>query len=101
MRWYSPHSPDRALAALGIIPSFLDEADTRPAHEQIAANYIGGWSPFTGFYMDACYTLYYEGDPPLALQAGTRLREELIFVYDYGWVAIVQPNGTYEVSRCD
>jgi len=46
-------------------------------------------------------TLTYPGDPPLKPVATSMLRDEMILVYPYAWVVIVQPSGDYEVSRCD
>jgi len=39
--------------------------------------------------------------PPLKPVATSMLRDEMILVYPYAWVGIVQPSGDYEVSRCD
>ena len=91
MMWYAI-SED----LLGLIPSFLDEQDERPARTQIA-----GWSPFEGFRLGESMDLLYEGDPPLSPAAWARLHNELIVVYPYGWVAIIQPDDTFEVARCD
>ena len=33
--------------------------------------------------------------------AGTKLRDEVILVYRYALVAIIQPDRSYQVSRCD
>lgn len=99
MLWYaiSPNAKD----LLGFIPCFLDEQDARPAREQIADRYVAGWSLFPGFRLGESMDLLYEGDPPLSPAAWTRLRDELIVVYPYGWVAIIQPDETFEVARCD
>jgi hypothetical protein len=36
----------------GLIPGFLDERDPRPAKEQIAEKYLGGWLPLPGGQFD-------------------------------------------------
>jgi hypothetical protein len=101
MYWSMLH-PEASPEHLGFIPSFLNEDDPRPAREQIDANYRhgGGWSPFVGFAMTRD-VLCYPGDPPMSALAETKLREETIRVYDYSWVAIVQPDGTWEVACLD
>ena len=89
---------------LGFLPSFLDEDDPRPAREQIDANYQhgGGWNPFDGFsFHRERLSLTYPGDPPVKPLAMTKLRDEVIIFYDYSWLLILQPDGTWEVSRVD
>ena len=106
MLWISPtrQDPEHLQEMLGFIPSFLSEDDPRPASVQLNENYAhgGGWHPMKGFDLDTeTMTLNYEGDPPLRLVAASALREELILVFQYAWVVIISPGGTYEVSRCD
>lgn len=84
--------------------SFLSPLDTRPARTQFDENYAhgGGWRPQEGFTMDpSTKQLLYRGDPPLNPQGFTTLREELIIFYDFSYVAIVQPDDSFEVSRMD
>ena len=91
------------MEMLGYIPSFLSESDPRSAKEQLDGNYNhgGGWRSMPGFIMLPNGDLSYPGDPPYALLAETSLRGEVIRVYHYSWVAIVQPDGTFDVSRMD
>lgn len=93
-------SPKVTPGHLGFIPSFLNEDDPRPAKEQFNTNYISGWFPSTGFTMTG-RVLNYPGDPPLKPLAILEFREELVLVYPYAWVAVVQRDGTFEVSRMD
>jgi hypothetical protein len=86
---------------LGLIPTFINEDDPRSAREQFDAAYIGGWSPFKGFTMRPDGDLLYPGDPPTKLLAWTKLHDETIRVYEHAWVAIVQPDGSYEIARMD
>lgn len=101
MLWTMLH-PEATPEMLGFIPSFLDENDPAPAREQIdrAYRHGGGWSPFVGFAMTRD-GLCYPGDPPMAPLAETRLREEIVRFYDCSWVAIIQPDGRFEVCRLD
>jgi len=88
---------------LGLIPYFLNENDPRPAREQFDANYShgGGWRPQNGFKMLDSGDLKYPGDPAMPVWAETRLRDEVIHFYQYGYVAICQGDGSFEVCRMD
>jgi hypothetical protein len=98
--WVAKH-PQFTPNMLGYIPSFLREADERSAREQINSGYIGKWHPMGGFTMLANGNLKYPGDPPTQLLAETTMRGETIRFYDYAWVAIIQPDGSFEVARLD
>ena len=86
----------------GIIPSFLDEADPRPAREQFNERYSGGWQHFPGGRFDPKRLTYnYPGDPPLEPVGDIVFRDEVILLYPYSIVLIVQPDGTWETCRMD
>lgn len=93
----------RGLDLLGYIPQMVLADDPRPAREQLHERYAhgGGWQPFEGFTLRKDRALTYPGDPPLIPVAFGQLRDEMIYVYESGWVAIVQPDGTFEASRMD
>lgn len=95
--------PRATLDELGIIPMFLSPGDRRPAIEQIDAHYGhgGGWRHVERFEMGESYSLCYPGDEPLQPLFAGRLRDERIFVYHYGFVAVVQPDGSFEAARID
>lgn len=91
---------------LGILPSFLSLADDRPAQEQIAERYGFGWYSQEGFTLAAGgpnepYVLNYPGDPPFEELARAGLRDETIVLFPYGYVAIFQPDQTFEIARID
>ena len=46
-------------------------------------------------------TLHYPGDPDFEPLAAVWLRREVIMVYECSIVAIVQPDGSFEVARMD
>jgi len=97
-----PYDPDTMVT--GYIPSFLNGQDDRPAREQLHENYRhgGGWRPFPGMGLDLeRRQLTYPGDPPRRMVAMARLRTEKIYLFESSWVAIVQPDGSYEVARMD
>jgi hypothetical protein len=87
---------------LGYVPSFLDENDPRKAAEQFNERYQGGWRAQEGFTTNNdAPTLYYPGDPPLNPLACFEWREEIVFVYPYGYIGIFQPDGSFEICRMD
>lgn len=94
--------PRMTHEALGFLPHFLSEANPEKAAKQIDANYQhgGGWNSFKGFTMTE-RGLEYPGDPPIVLLAEAQLRDETIRLYQHAWVAIVQPDGSFDVARID
>ena len=88
---------------LGFIPEFFSEDDPRPAREQIEENYAhgGGWRPLPQWKLLPNCALKYPGDPVLQPVAKAKLRDEHIVVYPYGIVMLLEPDGSYEVSRLD
>lgn len=104
MTWLKLHPEADFQAHVGLIATFLDDADPRPAAEQFTANYgFGGWMPFGEgrFKMLEGLGLQYPGDPVLAPLFATKLRDEFVVVYSSSVVAIVQPGGAFEVARLD
>lgn len=94
--------PAATLEHLGLIPYMLNDKDAAPAKEQLHRGYAhgGGWRPFNKFKMvDGC--LVYPGDPPFQPIAEMKLRNERIVLFTSDWVAIIQPDGSYEVARMD
>ncbi len=97
------HHPKATAEHLGLIPMFLSDDDPRPAKEQLHENYAhgGGWHPFNGFKLQADDSLTYPGDPPQRPIAEMVLRDERVVLYPHAWVAIIQPDRSYEVCRMD
>jgi hypothetical protein len=94
---FTPHNP----SVLGYILEFLSSDDPRPARVQFNSNYIGGWSIFDGFTLNDDNSLSYPNDPDLQPLCTAKLRDETIVVYRYAWVAIIQPDRSYEIARLD
>lgn len=90
----------RAREMVGLIPTFLDVDDARPARDQFNEKYVGGWNPFEGFKLDGV-NIVYPGDPPYEPVAYIPFRNEEIIIYRFAWVMIIQPNGDFEISRMD
>lgn len=90
---------------VGILPTMLSELDPRPAVVQLNENYAhgGGWRDFQGFkFIDGDEPkLLYPGDPPTEAVAFWQLRNERIILFDNAWVAVVQPDGSNQISRMD
>lgn len=95
--------PGMTHEALGHIPEFVDERNPQPAKTQLHNNYLhgGGWQPFKGFRLGADNSLSYPGDPTMKPLAQAKLRDETIVFYAHSWVAIIQPDRSFEVSRMD
>jgi hypothetical protein len=89
----------------GLLISFIHENDHRPMREQFDERYAhgGGWRPFgkDKFRMLKNGGLVYPGDPTFKPLAILRHHEERAFIYEHAIVCIVQPDGTFEVSRLD
>jgi hypothetical protein len=90
---------------LGFIPHFMDASDPRPAVEQLNEGYnrLSGcsWSPQSAFTIDQNGGLKYPGDPVMKPIAEARLRDEVIRMYEYGYVSVQQPDGSFEAARMD
>lgn len=95
--------PGHSSDELGFIPDFIKETDPRPVSQQINERYDhgGGWCPLGGFKMLPDGRLKYPGDPMLNIIAETKLRDEVIRFYEASFVAIIQPDGSFEASRLD
>ena len=94
--------------AVGYIPEFFSENDPRSAREQLHENYAhgGGVRPFPGFTLQSWQSpgeayLSYPGDPPMREVSRATLRDETIIVFDYSWLAIIQPSGDHIITRVD
>jgi hypothetical protein len=88
---------------LGNLQFMMNDEDPRSAREQLDSGYkqFGGWNPFPGFKLTGNNSLIYPGDPPQHPIARTKLREETILLYPGDWVAIIQPDRSFEVCRMD
>lgn len=103
--WTMLH-PKMTLAKLGEILGWLDSNDPRPAREQLDEGYkfAGGWRPMKhdGLKLTKSNAILYPGDPPYQPLAFTMLREEMIvFYYPGEFVAIIQPDRSFEFCRMD
>jgi hypothetical protein len=94
-------NPKATLDHIGLIPSFLSELDPRPAAQQFNERYCSGWRPQEKFQLRDDESLKYPGDPPMHPFAVMRFRDETIYIYEHGYVAIVQPDRSFEACRMD
>jgi hypothetical protein len=96
------HHPRATLDHWGYIPSWLNEANPKTAKEQLNDGYaFGGWQPFDGFTLAEDDSLVYPGDPPQKPISEIQFRDERVILYPSSWVAVVQPNRSFEVCRMD
>lgn len=95
--------PRATTEMAGLIPAWLNPLDPRSAKDQLDANYKhgGGWRPFKGFTLKANDAIAYPGDPDLPPILQMTLRNERIVMYPHAWVAIIQPDRSYEICRMD
>jgi hypothetical protein len=103
MMIWEPKHPQSSADHLGLLPTMVSSFDPHPAVEQLDASYAhgGGWRPFPGFTMKPNGNLAYKGDPDTPLLWEAKLRDETIRVYESAWVAVVQPDGAFQVCRMD
>jgi hypothetical protein len=86
----------------GLIPGFLDSSDPRGAKEQFNEHHVAGWSKFDGFTWDhETGVLSYPGDPPMKPLSGIIFRDEIILLFDFSWVMVIQPDKSWEICRMD
>lgn len=96
--YINPMAPE----LVGFIPDFLHQTDPRPAAEQFAANYCGGWDTFKGFTIGGDFSLKYPGDPVMhPIMWCMSPSGERVFIYESGWTMVLQQDGNFEVARLD
>jgi len=102
MQWIAK-SPYARPQMLGFLPSFLSEDNPDSAVKQLDDGYkfAGGWRPFNGYEMLPDGGISYPGDPVLPCLFEAKLRDETIRFYQYAWVAVIQPDGSFEIARMD
>lgn len=94
---------------LGLIPSFVDNQCKDDAVTQIHNNYAhgGGWRDLSGyqihFTQDGRVELLgpEKCDPPLKEMARGLHGRELVFVFEFCMVAVVNSNDVLRVARID
>lgn len=91
---------------LGYLPEIILASDLRPVREQIKERYSHGvgWKPFTRFQvnlgMDSRAVLQYPGDPPILMSCECKHPNgETIQLFEGSWLRVIQPDGSYEISR--
>jgi hypothetical protein len=111
--------PEACEEYLGLVPFFVSQVDPRPCKEQIDENYQhgGGWRSIDGFkiehelsplekvtspyVMAQRLTLKYPGDDPLTPVAVAQNHNETLVLYDGAFLAIFQPDYSFEIARLD
>lgn len=95
-------------AHVGLIPEnilrFANEQDD--AVKQLTDSYVYGgnrWHDIDGFKLNDDNSLKYPGDPKLLPRAQFRLgpKNELVVVYDSAFIAVIQEDRSFRVTRMD
>lgn len=92
---------------VGLIPYNLAEfADpSADAKKQLHDSYPhgGGWFECPGFKLNDDNSLKYPGDPKLLPRASFPLgtKGEMVYIYDSAFIAVIQPDRTFNVARMD
>lgn len=88
---------------LGLLPLFLDGEGT--AAEQLNRGYQQHagqeFVPWQGYTLGEDNALHYKGEEPLLPRATCQVGEELVANYDYGLVAVIQPDRSFVACRMD
>lgn len=88
---------------LGYIPYFLRVSSSPSAAQAIHENYLhgGGWQEFLGHEYFDDGSMQYPGDPRLYPIAGIIRGNEVIYIYEHGWVTVRDNKGEYHTARID
>jgi len=99
--WYLNNNVKDAMEHLGRIPLLFNPQSSDDAWLQLEENYPDGYQPQTGdaWTLTNDEYLIYKGMPPCPPSATAYLRHEKLLVYAGGWLAIVQPDGSYTLAR--
>jgi len=97
--YYHPRGRD----LVGFIPMMLNEADPRPATEQLDTGYAhgGGWRPMKRWKVLEDKSISYPGDPAIVPVAKIIFRDETIYIYPHAWVMVEKASGSFEIARMD
>ncbi len=94
------------LAPAGYLPLMLDERDPRSVQEQLNESYAhgGGWNSFSGFTLverGGNYALSYPGDPLMLEVSRAQFRDQLLVLFQYSWLGIIEEGKLLDVARVD
>lgn len=92
------------FAHLGFLPLIISPNLAGTVKEQIENGYShgGGYHPMDGWTFDPkTKAIKYPGDPPYHALCSLQVRDETVYVYHDAWVCIVQPDGSFAVTRMD
>lgn len=98
--------PRTTAEHLGYLPYLIGTQFPGTVAEQLRENYAhgGGYMPFGGdkWKLDPkTHVLTYPEDDPFEPLAMTKIRDETLYFYNYAILAIVQPDGSFVVTRVD
>jgi len=96
--------PAAHIDMAGYIPGWLNKDNPKSLRDQLNDGYaFGGFAPFKGFKMNKQEQLVYAGDPPQRpiVEFRSPNHKERVVVYEQAWVAVIYPDGSFEVCRMD
>lgn len=92
----------------GFLPWILQAVDPRPARDQLDDRYShgGGYRPrpgFTNLEPDSPATIQYPGDPTFheVARSSLPITGETLILFDSSFMAIVQKDGSWAITRVD
>ncbi|HEY1888473.1 MAG TPA: hypothetical protein VGG86_20890 [Roseiarcus sp.] len=90
---------------LGFLPEILLRDDPRPVKDQLDDRYRhgGGYRAknFDKFKLGKGMVLRWPGDEPQKPLAATLINDELVVFYEHALLLVMQPDGSFEVTRVD
>ena len=100
-QWSHPH-------LIGYLGQIFLNGTGETAQEQLNQRYAhgGGFHPFEGFILagadetDAA-TITYPKDPPMREVSRLSLNEQTLILFEHQWLAIVEADNSYRVTRVD
>lgn len=99
-------NPRMTIDQLGYLPMLIGPKFPGTVAEQLRDNYAhgGGYDPFGEnlWKLDPkTHVLSYPDDPQFHPLATTKVRDETLYFYNHAILAIVQPDGSFAVTRVD
>lgn len=88
----------------GFLPEILDPNDPRPVADQLNEFYAhgGGYRPMEKWSFDpVTWVLTYPEDPPMRPLAMTWINRQCVILYPSSFLVILEPDGTFAVTRVD
>jgi hypothetical protein len=101
-RW-ATFDPGFTIEHLGFLPDILWPDDPRSVKDQLNDRYAhgGGYRSSSGFKLCKDMALKWPGDPLQRPLAAVLINQELVVFYPHAFLLVMQPDGSFEVTRVD